>query len=358
MEENVFSRRQFLALMFLAFISPAARLLPQRTAALAGSAGWVSPLLAVLPVALFALLLLPSLGRDGLDGLFERAFGPTAGRAVTGLYAVWMLLLASLCVRFYAERFLATAYVGARLWLFTGALLLLLWLILRKNVCIFARSCEIYMLAIGALLALLFCFAAPGVKLTNVLPVSTLDTLPLMKSTLSVMSVASVFLYGAFLRPHIRAKSGKKSLVAGFAVILAVFAVMDLLIIGVFSADFTADMQVPFFLLVKNINVIRVFERVDSFVLAFFVFTDLSYAGLMLFASRRAAERSFRLKKGNRIVLPMLLICFVLALSVPSGFAAEKISSKIVQPANIFFGWVIPPCAAFAADHKKRNGLP
>ena len=118
MDRDRVSARQLITLTFAALLSPAIRVLPGRTAQLAGEGGWLAAL-AALPAALglcwvlSALLKGRGLGQAALDIL-----GPVAGRAVLGLYLLWGVFLLAANARLVALRFLTVSYRNASLPLF------------------------------------------------------------------------------------------------------------------------------------------------------------------------------------------------------------------------------------------------
>lgn len=333
------SERQVMAMVSLAFISPAVRLLPQRTSAVAGAAAWTAPLLALLPVLAVSLLVRKMAPRGDLSGAMIRAFGSKLGRGVLMLYALWAAALAALCLRFYGERFLTTAYPEARIEIFIAAMALLLFLVLRKNVLTFARACEVYFLLIAVLLGLLLAFAAKDVRPEEIFTVSILDAPGVLRALWPICSVCATLIFASF----IKREKGSGKIFCGFtAGVLVVFALMNAIIIGVFSAPFVEKLQVPFFTLVKNIEVLRVFERVDALVLAWFVLTDLAFAGLMLFMAASVGRTVFRFKAPKVLAPGLAIAVFVLALLPKDGFQAELITEKIVHPVNIFLGFFLP----------------
>src|SRR5699024_6667604 len=110
--------------------SPAIRILPGRTARIAGEGGWLAAL-AALPVLLALCWVVYALLQKGNGGLGEAALttmGPVLGRVVVGFYLLWGLFLLAANARLVALRFLTVSYRNAPLPLFLAALLALtLW---------------------------------------------------------------------------------------------------------------------------------------------------------------------------------------------------------------------------------------
>ena len=91
-----YNRRQLLYLCFVIFLAPAVRLIPVTTASAAGSASWLSPLLA-LPISLAYLLFLTEFMKsrrtgEGAGELMLRFGGPVVGPAALVLTAAFLSL--------------------------------------------------------------------------------------------------------------------------------------------------------------------------------------------------------------------------------------------------------------------------
>ena len=169
MDEDRISLRQLIALTFAALLSPAIRVLPGRTAQIAGEGGWLAtlaalPALLALCWALCALLKGRGLGRAVLDIL-----GPVAGRLVLALCLAWGVFLLAANARLAALRFLSVSYRNAPLPLFLLALLgLALWLA-RKPVRVLGRAGEVFYLALAAGLGFSLALGAFQTDLGNLL---------------------------------------------------------------------------------------------------------------------------------------------------------------------------------------------
>ena len=118
------SRRQLSILLFVSALSPLIRQAPGMAVQSAGSAVWLSALLALVPLPLAGLLL----GRltrkrvpgEGLGGVLLRVFGRFGGTAAVLLYTAWTVFYAGFVLRAGADRFVTAVYPGSRPWLFHG----------------------------------------------------------------------------------------------------------------------------------------------------------------------------------------------------------------------------------------------
>lgn len=87
------SRRQMLALMFVAMLSPFLRLIPRQVALFAGRAAWTAPFLAFVPLLLLAAALekiLKAAPKHGLGEASCQILGGGLGKAVLVIWSVWL----------------------------------------------------------------------------------------------------------------------------------------------------------------------------------------------------------------------------------------------------------------------------
>ena len=118
------SRRQMLALIFVAMLSPFLRLIPKQVTAFAGHAAWLSPLLAFPVLVLLAAVLsrlLKAAPGQGLQQVSVKILGKTAGNAGLLVWSVWLWFHAGFLLRSGADRFIGTIFPDSDPWIFVGA---------------------------------------------------------------------------------------------------------------------------------------------------------------------------------------------------------------------------------------------
>lgn len=354
------SMRQLLVLLFTALLSPAIQALPGQTAALAGAAGWLSPLPA-LPILLLLCLALFSLFRDlpghtGLAGALKLALGKGLGSVVIGAYLLWGLLLLCVDVRRYALRFLSTSYRNAPLGLFVVILLAAVLWVARGRLCAFTRAGEIFYLALAVALGLVLFFGLFRVRAEHVLPVWVEDAPAVAAASGPVLSVLGYGIFGAFLVGGIARKDGdRRQCIMWAATFCAVLMVLQLVCLGSFGPALVVRMDAPFFMMVKGIGVPGAFERIESVIIALWILSDLALLGLLAFACRRMAAELFSLKEdGKRAVVPIILLALLGAFFLfPDAFRLSAFLEHGLAAGNLIFGFAIPLAAACINAVKK-----
>ncbi|HPE15891.1 MAG TPA: GerAB/ArcD/ProY family transporter [Oscillospiraceae bacterium] len=347
--------RQFFALAFVTMLSPAILFLSQRTAAAAGTAGWVSvlaaaPILAAL-VWLFRALLGPG---EGLADALCRAWGETAGRGVCLLYAAWLTVLCAAALRFGGERLLSAAYADVPLWvILVPVLALSVWMALLPTAA-FARMAEIGYLILAAVLAAVLLLSLGNVDVKNLLPVLPGDAEGVLPAVSATLDAAACGAYVCFLAGELRKRPEKRETrrwilrAAGFLLLLQIVS------FGVFGAGLLSRMQAPLFLAAREISVLGVFGRLEAVVVSLWVLTDLITLAVLLRGVRRALARAADIR-GAAAVVPAALLALLLAyLLAPDAFGLAAVARGPLRWLNLGFAVALPGLSLLPGRLRKR----
>ena len=291
-ENEGISRRQYLALCFLALLSPVIRQLPRICPRIAGAAGWLAGLAALPVLALFELMMARLTKKraegEGMGEIFLRVYGRAAGTGILLLYALWMVCYAGFVIAGGADRLVTTAYPrgGRNLFILVMGALGLLAVLGRART--LARMANVLYPLLTLTLLLVFAAALPDAKLDSLLPVTPQDALPVLNAG---MRTANVFLLVAafrFLEDRVAPEPPRKR----FAAMLRLFALLAVLttlllasILANFGAEFTAHQAYPFFAMVRNIRLFGSIERIEVLIIALWVFTDFALIAALLLSA-------------------------------------------------------------------------
>ena len=84
-----------MAMAFIGLLAPSIRLLPTSPAIVAGNVAWVSPFAAIIPAFLYLWFISAFLKNreenEGLAHMFIRSLGNAGGKAVSLLFAIWLI---------------------------------------------------------------------------------------------------------------------------------------------------------------------------------------------------------------------------------------------------------------------------
>ena len=344
MDQDRVSLRQLLTLTFAALLSPAIRILPGRTAQIAGEGGWLAAV-AALPVllglcwVLFDLLKGKGLGQTALEVL-----GPAAGRVVVALYLLWGLFLLAANTRLVALRFLTVSYRNAPLPLFLAALLAVTFWLTIKPIGVLARAGEVFFLALAIGRGLSLAMGAFQMDPGRILPLWGEDLPAVGAAALPVLGLLGYVVFAAFLGDRVAPQPGGRKKAMKWAVGLCLtLTALQAVCLGNFGPGLSICMNTPFFMMVKGIGIAGTFQRVESVILALWVLADLALLGLLA-ASSAAIDRTILPVNGRkRVALPLVLLALAGALWLfPDAFFLTRTMERAALAGNLLAGFALP----------------
>ncbi len=338
MRDDTVSFRQFAVSGALLTLSPASRLLPKAALELGGRSCW----LAVFPAfgALLLLLLAARAllrGSGGLLAVLETVLGRVPGRAAAVLVSLWLSLYCGFILRSGAERLLSTVYESGTLWFFLLSMAAVALVPALGRVSTAARAAELSMLLLAPILLLLFLFALPEIKPEYLLPVEPWRAGGLAAAALPMLDACTLWVYLGFLGKYRRKGSFRRAAALRWAA-LAMAAVLFTVLCtaGILGPESAKHQQYPFFVMVSNIRLFNVLERIEPLIVLIWVLTDQALLSLLLLSSAESLRDCFALKSRRVPVLlcgaVMLAAAFVL---VGNAFELERLSERVVPIVNL-----------------------
>ena len=360
--QQSYNTRQLLSLGAVIALAPALRLFPARAAAIAGRAGWLTAL-AALPLAVFwakgfSLLLKRMQPGEQLPDLLLRLGGKRFGKPALAAFTLWCLVYAGFVLRSGADRLVGTVYPGASPLLFSQLMgLIALAAALSSPRTLVRMGRMLLPLLFGVLGALLFCAllkASPG----NLLPVGAESVLPVAKALplpLDICAGAGTAL--CFLAGGLREKEPRFPVLAMWtAGICALLTLVSAAVIGQLSADLTAQLARPFFVLVRTLVFFRTVERVEALVVMLWIFPDFLMTALFLWAGQyslrllcgyrpdTALHSRFDFSEGRVLIWAFGAAATVLSLFLaPQPAQLERWSTLYIPAANLGFVFIFLP---------------
>jgi len=368
------SRRQLFSLGAVVALVPTLRLFPSQTALVAGRGAWLTPLLALPLLLLWAWgmskLLDARQAGETFPALLLRLSG-RGGRTVLALLGLWALFYTAFVLRSGADRLVGTVYPGASPAVFAQAMgLLALWAALSTPRALVRAGRMLLPLLMGALLLLLG-FAAFSADTDNLLPLGPEHLLPALQGAvvpLDVLTGAGTAL--CFLAGGLR--TGAKPLFPALAVwslgLSALLMGLSAAVTGVFGAALAASLSRPFFVLVRTLVFFRTVERVEALVVMLWVFPDFLTAALFLWTAQDSLRRLLGYRPdtarhprfdftGGRW---LIWVCGAAAtlggmLLAPDPAALERWSTVYVPALNFAFVFGLLPAVYFVGRGKAKG---
>ena len=349
------SRKELGWLLWGALLSPLTRTVPGALLRAAEGGAWLAAALCLPGAALLAAIL----GRfydlrrpgEGLGGLLCRGLGPGPGRVLAGLYGLWLAFGAGVSLRSAADQFVAAVYPESPVWLFAGAGLLLGLLPGRGRVRTLGRCARTAAPWLAGMFALVLLLAAPDVDLTEL----RLPEEALLRAGDGAVSLLGVLSSGAFLLLLTdRADPGPPggAFLAPLTGLAALALAMTGVVTGVFGHSLAGQMDYPFFVLIRNVGLLHLMERMEALAAAMWVISDFLLLGALLQAAPAALGTALYGPAGPRRDW-LFWLCAVLAgaaarLCAPDAFALQALGRRPVPLANLGFAFGVLPLTLLA----------
>lgn len=337
-QSDRFTLHQLLALCSVMALTPALRLLPGASAALAGRGGWLSVLLALPAAIAYGALLwrFAEKRREGetMPALWRRAAGERLGTALLALCGLWLLFYAAFTLRDSAQRLIDTVYPHADRRLFILPLGLVAAVAGAGEARRLTRCAKLLLPLLVGAITLTLLFALPELKADNLLPVAGQGALPLLKGALPTLDVAALILVLLlFLSDGLTGERRCRSVAARIALLGTLMAALTAAVIGAFGHELTARLSQPYFSLVRNLVFFHSLERIEALLVALWIFSDFLLTAALFLLARRCLA----VLLGDRKWLPaavgalaLLTACFL----APEAAAFARLSQQGIPMAN------------------------
>lgn len=370
------TRRQFAAACFVALLSPLMRLLPRIAVQLAGRGAFLS----VIP-AFFGLLplvwLVTAYGRymkpgEGMAQLLMGWLGPVFGRAVLLLYAGWFLFYAGFILRSGAERLVATVYPNSAVTPFVLITLALCLLTAMGTLGAAARTAVLFRAILLAVLGIVFVFSVPNISPENLLPLTGDDALPILLGAWPLMTLGGAAVCFSFLFGYVeRGERPLRHAIPSMLLLLAVSALSCVEVVGTFGPGLTGQLNYPFFIMIRDVSILNLFQRIEAVVIALWVFTDYTLCTLLLRCAYEAlrpvfhlsppeGRPMFSLRRGRWVLLAEGAAAFLCSRLIPSAADEFLLWSDRIVPivGDILIYGLLPLLWIVTAAARKKSGPP
>lgn len=364
MNKQLLTQKQFAALIFTSLLSPLLRSVPRASVAFAGRGVWLSVIPAVLLLSLLAAFLSVFI-RDlhpgeGFAELFMRWLGPVAGRIVLLLYGAWFLWYAGFVLRSGAARLVAAVYPESPIFPFLTVMLCLCLLAALGTLRAAGRTAFLLQSFLLAALGLILLSAAPNIIWQNLLPVPTDNISGILLGGLPFAAMGGLGACFPFLMGYVEpiGEPGRKAmpLVLGFGFI---GLILCLEVTGTFGPGLTEKLSFPFFLMVRDISVFRITQRIEAVVVVLWIFADFILCTAMLRCAYETLrvifslpdpeeEKMFSLRKGRWLLWTEALLVLASGYFISrSSFETAMLSDRIIPFIGAAFVYIGMPLCWF-----------
>lgn len=357
--KDIVYMRQLVMLYIIIGFSPAIRYLPAYTAEVAKEAAWVSPFVAIIPLAFTIFFLHKIYSKSGNKSTFEiiiNIFGKYAGNLIIFIHLIWVLLLLAFYVRLNGERLASTVYPNIRITFFITVTLIAAAYVLRSGATALARMGEFLTPILLLLYTFIAAFLLPMVRVDALLPVYLNDAIPILKASTGTLSLFSYAILILMLSENIKGKEKTGWLLSKAAIVyLIMLVVLLIMIVGVLGSSITTRASNPFLIVVKQISILDTIENIESIVIAMWLLSDAMLITTMAYIALKIMKYLFKLSDQNRLINIFLVFIYIFSLGITSDrVEIDAFASKVLIYLNPLLGFGVPALLFVVGKIRKK----
>ena len=342
--KNGISAKQMNKLLFVGLLSPIIRLFPVISVSTGGKAAWLSPILAIPVTLLLAMMIRRFLKNSGPDealgDMIIKAVGSVAGKIVLALIALWLIFYTGFIVKSSAERLLSSIYPNGQPGVFVITLMAAGAYMAIGNLKSLGRMAEIFAAVIVTILIIILVAAAIKIEPGNLLPVKLDDIDNIAIGAIPVANVIGIGSYAAFLKSGTD-KKGEYKYIPFLALIIAAITITTL---GTLGEHLVSSLQHSFFVMLRDIELTGMLERIEAAVIITWVITDLVYVTLLLKVCGSIFDTVVNKENKNKnIIFSSIISLFIAFFVIKNAFSMHLISGILIPIVNILIVYLLLP---------------
>lgn len=354
------TERQLTILIFVSLLSPMIRILPTSAVVFGGRAAWLSPFIAFV-MGKILLGIMGAMWKNapegvGLADMAQLGLGGGAGRVFNVLVALWLTFYAGFVCRSAAERLLSTVYPNGSVSVFVITMLIIAVVTATGLTKSLSRTAEVLMPILVAVIAAVLLSAIPDVSGDNLLPVTYRDAKRIVYGALPIFNVTTAFVYFLYLAGHVQKKPAiRPNRFPWLAVIAAVALGVTFFTLGTIGENLAVSMENAFFMVIRNIKVLGVVERVEAVVVAVWIVTDFIFVAALLSIVAEIWRTVTGVKKRTAFVPVTAGIAGIAAFFIArDAFAFQKWSDVLIPAVNLVFTVALIPAVSAVGKLRKK----
>lgn len=357
-QHSTISVKQLIIIYLIAVSSPLIRIIPKNVSLVAKDGSILTPILVIIPFLLLLYILNVLINKSGeksLQDVYIKIFGKFIGNIILILHIVWIFILISIYVRYFADRYASTILIFTPIHFFILTILITAFIVVRRKIEYFARTLEIFALLFSLVVVALFVISLIDVKISNIYPLTVFDALDSLKSVPLLLGILSYITFMFFLGEEVSNKQDLKKYTKYITTKITFFNFFVILsTIGIFGYTLTSEFNLPFFMFLKNIQLITVVERFESIFISFWFVTDFAIITLFIYIISKLIKKVGNLEHSITSITPIIFGTFTFSLYIVSStFELYKFSDQFLLYINIGFAVIIPIIAFIVGKIRK-----
>lgn len=336
------------------------RILPTSAVVFAGRSAWLSPFVAFV-LGKILLSFMSAMHKTapegvGLADMAQLGLGGGAGRIFNLLVALWLTFYAGFVCRSAAERLLSTVYPNGNVSVFIIAMLLIAVITASGLTKSLSRTAEVLMPILVAVIAVVLLSSITDISGDNLLPVTYRDAKRVFDGSIPIFNVTTVFVYFLYLSGHVQKKPAVRPNRFPWLFMIALVALgVTFFTLGTIGENLAVSMENAFFIVIRNIKVLGVIERVEAVVVAIWIVTDFIFVAAILSIVAEIWKTVTGVRKRTAFIPPTAVLAGVAAfLIAKDAFAFQKWSDILIPAINLSFTVVLIPVVAAVGRLRKK----
>jgi spore germination protein KB len=352
------SMKQLSTVFLIAISSPIIRLIPKNVSQVAKQGSIIAPIIAIIPFVILMYVLYSLMGKgkeNSLQDVYIKVFGKVIGKIILFINMIWIFVLVSLYVRYFSDRVASSILIFTPINVFVLTILATVFWAVRSKLERMARVIEFFLIAFSIIIIILFFVALIDIKIENIYPITIFDVWDAVKSTPILLAILCYSTFMFFLGDEVKDKENylkQKFFLISRLLFLATTVVIAT--IGNFGYKLAPSFSLPFFMFLKNVEVLRVIARIESIFISVWFVTDFALITTFAFAILKISKKTFNLSNEKALSNPVAAGIMIFALYLANDvFELQKLSTHILIPGNIAVAVGIPVVALIIGKIRK-----
>jgi len=355
------SSKQFMSIFTLGVVAHLVRVLTNNAALAAHQAVWVSVLVSVVPMALIGWLMIfvaKKFQGYNLAQINVAVFSKPIGTVINIIMLLWMVFITACNLCLLSERILFSILPDTSVLFIISAALIAVLLVVMAGMENFAKLSQllfyifISIFVVISASALFFSF-----DINNLLPVSTLDTVPVTLGALQIISVWGSFIYYFNFCDRIKYEKFEKRALVSLGITAIIGITIIAVTVGTVGYSMLGNLVLPFTTVIKNLNSnsIDTFKLFDIALFSIWIMADVVLVCVSALIFRSIFATVFKVKNKNRPVYVLFFIYFILTLVFESyALKILNIGQWAVFYVNLSFFFALPVILFLTGKLRKK----
>lgn len=343
------SARQATRSFLIATAAPIIVTIPTYTALFSQRGAWISALIGLVICILIVKLFDVMFGNKGLeisgfDKALNLALGKKIAKIILLIVAIVLILMTSVRIRLFAERIRSMVFINASpqllMIVFIGTVLVTSKLKLK----FIGRFMELMEVILIVVFVIVIAVAAQNFDITNFYPITIYDFPGILKGSIGFLGIMSVYSFVFYLGDCIGDKENLfKTSISATAIFVLTGLGIICITIGAFGYDIVNSLSQPFFMALKNSNLLGVLEGIESIFVSFWTLADFCICIYNVTICGAIFKKIFNLSSRTTMITPVIFISYMISEILSKNiYEINKFINFVIIPIDIMLGILLP----------------